>query len=449
MINVYVRPAPIKDCVGRADYLTNPKRQENIVATYSTNSDHNFWQALADHTDKMAREAGHRTTCQAREWHGALPNDLSYQYEDNPEELAKSISNIFKRLTGTDNLVVLHWNKKHNNFHFHVMCSENKEINEIQLGAVLTRNTYYNENGKKANKKDCLDENGNLKDGCVLLKKGEQKKTIKRFGAKEDLRSNELNETIKKEIANFLNQEIKQNLYKVYKNDGLHLPTQKEHKGMSAEQIADIKEKNTLKRQWNNAIDEALKKQVPFYMLKEERNTFISENKADTERLGLSISKIKDTVNFVYNKLLIAFNNLLKQEREIKPLIDEYISIKDKFLMNNKEKNDLLGKINVKNKELSDNFKSFKNKNAIFFKLFDQFNQERKITLENCVYYLKNKFIIDYENILNPRPSIREQIKIAKELKNKTMVEQIKAKGTKTNKTASKQAERSKKGHER
>lgn len=257
MTNVYARPAALSNVCGRVDYISNPERQEHLIATYSA-VDLTFWNDLAIHCQKAAKEAGAEKACEGREWHGALPNVYATIYAGREEELAREISELFREITDTENLVALHWNKSMTNFHFHAVCSENKEINEIISGAVLTRNTYYDAEGKRSCKKDCVDQNGDLLPGCEFVPKGHRRGVYKRFGTKENLRHWEVNARIKQALADKFNGDLQREEFKVYKADALHLKTQKVGKGLPDELRDEIVEKNNLVKEWNRSVDDLL-----------------------------------------------------------------------------------------------------------------------------------------------------------------------------------------------
>lgn len=210
--NIMVQATPLKDVVGRVDYISSHDRQENLVATYSSNSDEMFWRELQIHCNRQAKEARHKHGCGGREFMAALANELSAM---DPNELAKTISSSMKELTGTDNTVALHWNKAHTNFHCHIIVAENKEINEVSYGAVLTRNTYYDANGHRSSKKDCIDPNTKeLLPGCQFVKKGDRKATVKRFGAKnEDISSKSFLMAVKHNLAKLQNNLLEEDRF--------------------------------------------------------------------------------------------------------------------------------------------------------------------------------------------------------------------------------------------
>ena len=254
--NIMVQATPLNNVAGRVDYISNSERQEYLVATYSSNNDATFWEELQIHCNNQAKEAGHDHGCGGREFMTALANELS---EADPKELAKLISDNIKELTGTDNTVALHWNKKHTNFHCHIIVAENKEINEITYGSVLTKNTYYDASGKRSNKKDCIDPNTKeLLPGCQLLKKGDRKATIKRFGPKnEDISSKSFLMAVKHNLAKLQNNLLEEDRFTRKKSE-LYLAEQHIGKNKTAKQIIAIKEKNELVRDWNSTIDQIL-----------------------------------------------------------------------------------------------------------------------------------------------------------------------------------------------
>lgn len=254
--NIMVQATPLNNVVGRVDYISSHDRQEHLVATYSSNNDPEFWKELQAHCNRQAKEAGHDRGCGGREFMTALANELSQM---DPNELTKKISDSIKELTGTDNTVALHWNKKHTNFHCHIIVSENKEINEISYGAVLTKNTYYDANGKRSNKKNCIDPSTKeLLPGCQLLKKGDRKATVNRFGTKNpELSSKSFLMEVKQELAELQNDLLRENRF-TRKQSTLYISEQHIGKNKTTEQVEAIKERNQSAREWNNTVDKVL-----------------------------------------------------------------------------------------------------------------------------------------------------------------------------------------------
>lgn len=261
---VYVRSTVLRDVVGRVDYISSPSRQENLVtvhASYDTEAEPEFWKELAQQCCEMNEQYGDgkRKTVEGREWHGDLDNRLYNQIE--PELLASRISQELKKITGTDNVVALHWNKSKTNYHWHAVVSECKYINEEREGAVLTRNTYFNQMGQRSTKKACTNDKGELLEGCSFLKKGERKKTYKKFGKKEDLRRKQITLNIKEAVSKVENDCLNEDKYVVAntsKDATNHVASQHVGNKVQGKQKDKIIKKNELIRKLNQSIDEVV-----------------------------------------------------------------------------------------------------------------------------------------------------------------------------------------------
>lgn len=68
---------------------------------------------------------------------------------------------------------VLHHNKRKTNYHIHLIFSE-RELLPEPIEKIATRNMFYNEQKKHVRtKKEILDDSGNVRKGCKIIKKGE------------------------------------------------------------------------------------------------------------------------------------------------------------------------------------------------------------------------------------------------------------------------------------
>lgn len=254
--NIYTRATALSNACGRVDYISNPERQEHLEAVHDTGGK-DYWKALANHCRKAAAEAGHSKTCEAREFMVSLDNSL---YSLEPQFLAERISALVKEKTGTENVVALHWNKKANNFHAHIITSENKEVNEVTYGAVLTRDTYFDANGKRSTKSKCVDpQTKELLPGCEMIPKGGRKETYQRFGSKtEYIGSKQFLHNLKEDLASLQNELLQEEKFKVFRYDGLHIPQQHIGKGLPKDIEDAIKAKNSLVREYNSTVNEIL-----------------------------------------------------------------------------------------------------------------------------------------------------------------------------------------------
>ncbi|MCR5000982.1 MAG: MobA/MobL family protein, partial [Lachnospiraceae bacterium] len=168
--HVFVQESKLSNLKGRIDYISNPKRQEHLYAVYDT-ADPLFWRELAKENMRIHKESGTKGKCiEGRELIIALPEPLT---EKDPNELLREIVEVFRKKYGVDCIAALHHNKRKTNYHIHLIFSERKR-KEVVDEKIATRNMFYDENGKHVRtKKEILDENGNIRDGCYIIKKGE------------------------------------------------------------------------------------------------------------------------------------------------------------------------------------------------------------------------------------------------------------------------------------
>lgn len=182
-VNVYARTTKLSDVCGRVDYISNPERQENLMATCSTMEDKAFWAKLARDSEAAFRSVGGpkpvkgkkgkvvtSKCCQAREIVGDLPNSALGR---DLNVIAADLAADFKARTGVECIVAIHLNKKKNNLHFHLIYSE-RELLEVPEIRIAERNAWIDEKGvRKRTKKEILGDDGQLRPGCRIVAKGE------------------------------------------------------------------------------------------------------------------------------------------------------------------------------------------------------------------------------------------------------------------------------------
>ncbi len=252
--HIMVRATALPNVCGRVDYISNEKRQEHLQAVYST-ADHQFWKDLSEHCQEQAKYSKSKKAREGREFMISLANDLS---EREPEVLAKIISARMKKLTGTENVVAIHWNKQRKNYHAHVVCSENEKLHEVKQGTVMTRDTYFDAEGKRSTKSKCTSD-GELLPGCSMIKKGDSKLETIKFGTKiEKIGSKSFLQDVKKEMAELQNILLHEERFKVFDASGPYIPQQHIGKNKTEEQQKAIERKNGLVRDFNNGVDEIL-----------------------------------------------------------------------------------------------------------------------------------------------------------------------------------------------
>ena len=314
-INVMIKATPLHNVQGRVDYISNPERQEYLMGTYST-AEKAYWKELAAHCQEQAKHSKTKRACEGREFMVPLANELAAM---EPAELAKLISDKIKELTGTENSVAIHWNKRKTNYHAHIVVSENQEINEISYGAALTRNTYYDASGKRSTKKECVDQEGNLKPGCKLYAKGSRIGTINRFGSKDErISSKSFLKELKFDMAAFQNELLQQNRFKVFDRKDIFLAQQHIGKNTTPEQQEAIKAKNALVRDFNAAAIELLSESA------KAGERMLKINRTYLEACRKNIKTHKLTENWI-KAVRFYLQNIRKQIAKLQNVIEDVL----------------------------------------------------------------------------------------------------------------------------
>ncbi len=89
------------------------------------------------------------------------------------DNLLQLFTNSFKEKYGVECVSALHHNKQKTNYHIHLTFSK-RELLPEPLEKTAVRNMFYDEQGKHMRtKKEILEENGNVRKGCKIVKKGE------------------------------------------------------------------------------------------------------------------------------------------------------------------------------------------------------------------------------------------------------------------------------------
>ena len=259
---------------GRIDYISNPKRQEYLYAVYDT-ADPIFWKELAKENMRIHKESGTKGACiEARELIIALPEPLT---EKEPEELLRGVVEWFRKKYGVDCIAALHYNKRKTNYHIHLIFSE-RQRKEVVNEKIATRNMFYDENGKHVRtKKEILDEDGNIREGCYIIKKGEAyERDI--FSVKDkQFKSKRFLKEAKIHMMDYINTLLPENYPKltIFDDEEIYLPMLKIGKNNPKE--TEIKAANELRKEWNQLADQALVEGVPQADIKKIKQVEIKE----------------------------------------------------------------------------------------------------------------------------------------------------------------------------
>lgn len=161
----FARVTKLGDIGGRADYITNEKKQEAILAK----SEAVDWKPYQDFERANQRTA--TANNEGRELIIALPNEWA---KLPPAELHARANIIAQTAVGkaSDLQWAVHWNHARSNLHIHVIFSERKK--EKSAGR-WDRDIYLTEDGKVARRKADRAKNPDGTDKPPVHRKGEEK----------------------------------------------------------------------------------------------------------------------------------------------------------------------------------------------------------------------------------------------------------------------------------
>jgi len=272
--HTFVEHYKLHDVQGKIDYISNPDRQEHLFATYDTTVDERFWDYLAGENHRAFEASGAKGKCvEAREFVIMPPPSLR---EYDPQLLLKLFTDKFKAEYGLECSSALHWNKAESNYHIHLIYSERRPLENSDI-RIASRNMFYDENGKhRRTKKEILDEQGNVRPGCRIIRKGEEYK-CRFFGSKEDFvgTSRYLDE-VKQMYTDLINACVKDESERltVFDRNGPYLATKKIGKNNPKADV--IRADNEARMAWNRTVDEARVAGIPEADIVAMKKDFVS-----------------------------------------------------------------------------------------------------------------------------------------------------------------------------
>ena len=253
--NSFIRMTKLSNVKGRITYISSHAKQENLYAVYET-TERKFWKELAKCNQEEFVKSGTEGKCiEARELIIALPESFT---EYQPDRLLQLFTNHFKQNYGMECIAALHHNKRKTNYHIHLVFAERKLLDEPII-KIASRNMFYDENRKHVRtKKEILGEDGEIREGCRIVKKGEVYEK-KLFTAKDErFKSNSFLDEVKHSYTDLINiyvQDEKQKL-QVFERGGVYLATKKI--GKNNPKAHEIEGDNQKRQEWNRAVDMAL-----------------------------------------------------------------------------------------------------------------------------------------------------------------------------------------------
>lgn len=171
----------------------------------------------------------------------------------------------------------LHHNKRKTNYHIHLIFSERKLLPEPDIKRA-TRSVFYDETGKRVRtKKEITGEDGQIRKGCTVIKKGEVYESHL-FTVKDDkFKSEPFLREVKEIYTDLINRHISdpEQQLKVFDKNSVYLPTKKI--GKNNPKAAEIEADNTARQEWNRTADMALLSGISEAKILEVKQTEIHE----------------------------------------------------------------------------------------------------------------------------------------------------------------------------
>lgn len=272
--NSFIQMTKLSNVKGRITYISSHAKQENLYAVYET-TERKFWRELAKCNQEEFVKSGTEGKCiEARELIIALPESFA---EYQPDRLLQLFTNHFKQNYGTECIAALHHNKRKTNYHIHLIFAERKLLDEPII-KTANRNMFYDENGKHVRtKKEILGEDGEIREGCHIVKKGEiyEKKL---FTVKDErFKSNSFLDEVKRSYTELINLYVKDENQKlqVFQRGSVYLATKKI--GKRNPKALEIEADNRKRQEWNRAVDMALISGIQEPQIMEVKQKRISE----------------------------------------------------------------------------------------------------------------------------------------------------------------------------
>ena len=277
----FIQMSKLPNVKGRISYITSHAKQENLYATYRT-ADNAFWSNLARESQQEFQRSGTEGKCiEARELIIALP-EVYTQYE--PQQVLEDFTDEFRRRYGVECVSALHHNKRKTNYHIHLIFSERKLLPEPDV-KVATRSVFFDETGKRVRtKKEITGEDGQIRKGCTVIKKGEVYESHL-FTVKDDrFKSEAFLREVKEVYTELINRHIsdpEQHL-KVFDKNSVYLPTKKI--GRNNPKAAEIEADNAARQEWNRTADMALVSGIEEAKILEVKQTEIHDKVSSSIR---------------------------------------------------------------------------------------------------------------------------------------------------------------------
>ena len=308
--NSFVQLNKLTNVSGRITYISSKAKQENLYATYTTIPDRSFWRELAKCNQECFRQSGTEGKCiEARELIVALPEYFVY-YE--PEYLLRRFTDHFKQNYKVECISALHHNKRKTNYHIHLIFAE-RQLLDKPIEKIATRNMFYDEKGKhRRTKKEILDEAGNIRKKCKVIKKGDvYERNL--FTTKNELfKADGFLDEVKRLYTDLINVCAinEEDKLHVFDRNGMYLATKKI--GKNNPKAAEIEADNMERVRWNQTVDRALISGVAEEdILGVKREKISEEVKRSIELFGNNPSFLAEIIRLAIKALELIISKVL------------------------------------------------------------------------------------------------------------------------------------------
>ena len=308
--NSFVQMNKLTNVSGRIAYISSKAKQENLYATYTTIPDRSFWRELAKCNQECFRQSGTEGKCiEARELIIALPESFVH-YE--PEYLLKRFTDHFKQNYKVECISALHHNKRKTNYHIHLIFAE-RQLLDKPIEKIATRNMFYDEKGKhRRTKKEILDEAGNIRKKCKVIRKGEVYERNLFTKKNELFKADGFLDEVKRLYTDLINVCAinEEGKLQVFDRNGMYLATKKI--GKNNPKAAEIEADNMERARWNQIVDRALISGVAEEdILGVKREKISEEVKHSIELYGNNPSFLGDIIRLAIKALELLISKVL------------------------------------------------------------------------------------------------------------------------------------------
>lgn len=299
MANVYSRLSKINNALGRSDYISNPKRQEEILLH---RTDLNFgWDFISKFEAKKSNTD--KENWEARELVIALPNELS----EDIKKLEKVCGELTKKLVGSnqEKEYAVHWNKDKTNLHVHILFSERARVKELQAKK-YKRDMWYDKDSNKMTKANAENSELRFKKGQVMLDKNGQTRYESDPFTIKNIKFKSRSFLLDKQYV--IQEVLKNNGFEldVQENSTPYLSQKKLYKGARKDYLEVAKAYNKEVKEYNKSVQEHLEfepDQIKTYQeIREVIQIDIKLENRKSRKLSVNAVKvIRDIKDYVVN----------------------------------------------------------------------------------------------------------------------------------------------------